>query len=180
MIGGGHVGYNWQTSNWVFGVEVSGSGAEIEGGSTLLNTSGNPAKGLGDDLFDSKIRALFLAIVRLGYAWDRSLLYVKGGYAGAQVKTELREANPQDVNGKCACGGFDEKWRSGATVGAGLEYALTDSWILGLEYNYVRLGGHRDLIADGVSSALLADAPRDLHLLTGRLSYKFAGPISAK
>jgi outer membrane immunogenic protein len=133
IVGGGQIGYNFQNGNWVYGVELSGSGANINGG-------GAPPPGApfsaGDDNFESKIRALLLVTGRLGYAWDRTLLYAKGGYAGASIRTSVADSTCP-LGPPTSCGsGSDTSWRSGFTVGAGLEYAVANNWIVGVEYDY--------------------------------------------
>jgi outer membrane immunogenic protein len=171
FIGGGHIGYNWQTANWVLGVEVSGFGANIKGGATTV--PGDPFSA-GDDVFSSRIRSLFLATARVGVAWDRALLYVRGGYAGADVRTTV-----SDTVGSTGAGA-DSNWRSGGTVGVGLEYAFTDNLIGGVEYDYVRLNSASINLGDVNAQYVFNDAGRDLSLVYGRLSYKFGGPGVAR
>ena len=65
---GGQVGYRWQSTNWVFGLEGQGNWADFSG----ENISG--ATGLRDR---SKINAFGLFTGQVGYAWNNVLLYVK-------------------------------------------------------------------------------------------------------
>src|SRR5262245_1014523 len=37
FVGGGHIGCNWQTGQWVFGVEGDFEGSTLDGGYTLAN-----------------------------------------------------------------------------------------------------------------------------------------------
>jgi hypothetical protein len=77
-LAGGHLGFNHQFGRWVGGAEVSLSDSDVAS---------------NEDDFGAKteIDKLFLATVRLGYAWDRSLAYVKGGYASADLKLAVDE-----------------------------------------------------------------------------------------
>src|SRR5437764_225709 len=70
-VAGGQVGFNWQTGSLVLGVEGSGDWADIKG-------SGQSALFV-QDINNTKISSLFTVTGRVGWAWDRTLLYVKGG-----------------------------------------------------------------------------------------------------
>src|SRR5205085_386043 len=81
---------------------------------------------LGEDTTGSqttKLRWLTTVRARLGYAWDRSLLYVTGGLAGGGVKSSVSVA--QFVGGPTLFSGSTSDTRWGWTVGAGYEYAFT-------------------------------------------------------
>jgi outer membrane immunogenic protein len=163
-LAGGHLGFNHQFGRWVGGAEVSLSGGDVEGSSVNELTFGDSSA-----LTRTEIDSLFLATVRLGYAWDRSLAYVKGGYASADVK--LRGAW-EDFD-------FSSSERhAGFTVGAGFEYALTNRVILGLEYNRVDLGSatHVGFLSDNddiVDAIPVRVEPDVLHVAMARLSLKF-------
>jgi opacity protein-like surface antigen len=77
-LGGGQIGANWQTGSWVLGVQADASAADITGQNSCFT-------GLGGVLCGRTINALGTLTGRVGYAWDRSLAYVKGG--GAWIDT---------------------------------------------------------------------------------------------
>lgn len=171
IIGGAQVGYNWQTGPLVFGLEASYSGADIKG------TSRSPVGG-ADDNFEARIRSLILATGRVGYAWNNWLFYGKGGYAGADVSTSV-----SDTVGVFAFqlgAGSDRQWHSGWTAGVGLEYAITSNWIVGIEYDYVSLQSKNHELGSLGGSYLWSVDPNNLHVVVGRLSYKFGGPVVAR
>ncbi|MEI9803190.1 MAG: outer membrane protein [Pseudolabrys sp.] len=114
---GGTVGYNWQFSPWVLGLEGDIGWSSIRG-------SGN-CGGLSCD-----VRNNWLATARgrVGYAWDRVLPYVTGGAAFGDVKTSV------------AGFGDSTTTKTGWTVGGGLEMAIAGPWTAKLEYLYVDLG----------------------------------------
>ena len=107
---GGYVGCNWQTSSLVFGVEGDGEWANLKG-STIFNT---PAP---SDFYETKIRSQESLRARVGYAFDRVLLYVTGGVAFANI-------NEHDQLG--VTGGFTDHstTRTGWTAGAGVQLRL--------------------------------------------------------
>ena len=109
---GGTVGYNYQMSNIVLGLEADYNWANIKD----YENSGNTMDGFGT------VRG------RLGLAWDRALLYVTGGYAFSNFKT--------------CCGDNDEsaKFGSGWTIGTGVEYAIMPHVTIKLEGLYMDFG----------------------------------------
>jgi outer membrane immunogenic protein len=166
VVGGGHIGINFQVGTWVYGLELSGSGAGISGGATTL--PGSPFSS-GDDIFSSKISALFLLTGRVGFTWERALVYAKGGFAGARARTSV-----SDTFGSIGAGS-GSNWRSGFTAGVGVEYAMSHNLVIGIEYDYARLGAGSVSLGDANGQYAFHDDARDLHLLLGRVSYKFGG-----
>lgn len=76
--------------------------------------------------------------LRFGYAFGRLLPYVTGGLAYGKLR----------ANGYDAVGGFlfqtnASTWQAGWTVGAGVEYALTDTFSVKAEYLYTEMNGVR-------------------------------------
>ena len=78
----------------------------------------------------SKIDDLWTVTGRLGYAWDRSLTYVKGGYANGRVSydTFVTSSGLPTTTSKAREGGW--------TLGAGWEYAFWQNVSLALEYDW--------------------------------------------
>ena len=162
FIGGGQIGYNWQVSNWVWGLEASFAGSTIKGSSTNFV----------DDQFTNKLRDLLLVSGRLGYASNNWLFYGKGGYAGASRRASVLD------NGIVSPGvgsGSASAWHNGWNVGAGIEYGLTAHWILGVQYDYVNLSAQNYQLdgTDGGGLSYLFAIKANYQLVTGRASYKF-------
>lgn len=142
FFGGGQIGYNYQFDNsWVIGVEADIEWSGIEG-----ELSGNGNVFLDDDLVGgarfsagSEIEWFGTIRARLGYAWDRVFLYGTGGAAYGSVKSHgsitFFDENESET---FSASKSDTQW--GWTVGAGLEYAITDHWTFKTEYLYVDLG----------------------------------------
>ncbi len=127
-VGGGLVGaslgYNWQVSNFVFGLEGDGSAAWVRG-STLGIPPAFPACFLPN--CEANLEALGTGRARLGIVVDRFLPYLTGGGAiGALHGQEGGSGGTRAVVG----------W----TVGAGIEAKLSQDWSAKLEYLHLDLG----------------------------------------
>lgn len=180
---GGHIGYNWQLGSAVLGLEGSGDWADISGGNApALAPQGTDR---------SHISAIWMVTGRAGYAWDRALLYLRGGAAFVR-EDYARVCNGIVGGGLCLPVGsiaeFSSETRVGGVVGAGFEYAVTNNLILGLEGDYLPLGT-RDIrfVANppnscgaGVGQPCTIAVKENLWTVTGRLSWKFGGPVVAK
>ena len=177
FVGGGQVGFNWQVTNWVFGVEAMYDYANVKGTTNPLR-GGAPPLGM-DDNFETRIRALFLGTARVGYAWNNWLMYLKGGYAGGDIRVSV-----VDIVGANQGSGSDTHWRNGWTIGGGVEYGLTPNWTVAAEYNYIRLQSGTYELGGTAAPALYTFVvdTRDTHLATVRLNYKFGwgGPVVAR
>jgi outer membrane immunogenic protein len=79
---GGQVGYRWQMTNWVFGLEAQGDWANLKGSNSSL-TAIIPFTN------QTKIDALGLFTGQVGYAFNNVLLYAKGGAAVTDNKYSL-------------------------------------------------------------------------------------------
>jgi outer membrane immunogenic protein len=148
---GGTVGANYQMGSWVFGVEGDGDWANLDG--TTFNTS---CTGVGCETSSD-----FLATVRgrVGYAWDRLLVY---GTAGAAFA---------DVQAAAGVLPFMSSTQAGWTAGAGLEYAVTPNWSAKVEYLFVDLGNASCGAANcgGTTTAVSLDE----NVIRGGFNYRF-------
>ena len=81
-LGGGQIGANWQIGQWVLGAEADASAADLRGENTCFS-------GIGGINCGHVVNDLETVTGRLGYAWDRSLLYAKGGAAWAETSYNL-------------------------------------------------------------------------------------------
>lgn len=163
-IGGGQAGFLWQWGNAVFGIEGTYSATDLDATTTATLAPDRSRR--------SKIDDLWTVTGRLGYAWDRSLSYVKGGYANGRVSydTFVTSSGLPTTTSKAREGGW--------TLGAGWEYAFWQNVSLALEYDYVRLniGDRNQTVFPGfVSPETVTSARADIHAITGRLNFKF-GP----
>ena len=142
-FGGAQVGYNWQWDHLVLGLEADIQGGSIRDTNTAtlpyLSTRSTITVASKNDMdwFGS-------ARARLGYASDRWLVYVTGGFAFGDPKYSYKVT--KDVvavtatSGGPCCASASKGSSSGYILGAGAEYALDNNWTLGAEFDYLNFG----------------------------------------
>ena len=139
IFGGGTIGYNFQIGPWVLGPEFEFG---VLGNDKLVVV--NNDDGLYVDYGYYGVLA-----GRIGYAFDRTLLYAKGGFAFAKIKSaggEFDGFGLEDDGGKWGFdgneAGIGEKTRYGWALGAGVEhaFAFAPNWSVKLEYLYMDFG----------------------------------------
>jgi len=128
IIGGGQIGYNWQMNNIVLGVEADFQGS----GQKASATGAIPGASV---TISERIRYFGTVRARVGYAFDRTLVYVTGGWAYTNVASDISAT----VGGVTATASSNTT-KSGGTVGAGIEYAFAGPWTGKIEYLYVDSG----------------------------------------
>ncbi|HZT89712.1 MAG TPA: OmpA family protein [Stellaceae bacterium] len=144
VTGGGQIGWQWQWNSIVFGGEGEFKGDGLGRGTTLTPAPGAHDPGapavfpfIGGDHFsarqdwDASIRG------KIGFAWDRWLLYGTGGWAFSDVK--LR-ANFIPVGIFPAATASQTKNLSGPTYGGGIEYWVAPNVSIAGEYRYTDYG----------------------------------------
>jgi outer membrane autotransporter protein len=93
-LGGGTLGYNYQTGKWVVGVEGDVAGTSTNGSTPCAPLAVNPNTFLGalqNTTCSDSLDWIATATARLGYAWTpRSLLYVKAGAAFTDEKASAQ------------------------------------------------------------------------------------------
>jgi outer membrane immunogenic protein len=137
VIGGGQIGYNWQLSSWVLGLEADIQGSGERGSSTGCSAAGCPA-GSAFLSIDQRLQWFGTVRGRVGILpTERVLLYATGGLAYGQLDTTFT-AGLNGTGNAAAVG--SSSTRAGWTVGAGVEAAIDPHWSIKLEYLYVDLG----------------------------------------
>jgi outer membrane immunogenic protein len=113
-FGGGQIGYNWQgvlNPSLVIGIEADIQGADISDSIGVEKQSLN---------YFGTVRG------RLGYAFERTLVYATGGFAYGEVEYKNPVFSLTDT-------------QTGWVVGGGIEYKLTPAWSLKGEYQFLSL-----------------------------------------
>jgi outer membrane immunogenic protein len=171
VFGGGQMGYNWQASNIVFGLEGTISGMGNSG------SVANPVFGARDDLFSWHTNWMATITGRFGVTANNNLFYFKAGYAGINDRMSVSDVLPPAFGS-----GSDTQWHNGWTVGAGWEYGITQNWIAGLEYDYSAFQTKGYQLAGAAAPGVYSFdvKPHDVQSVVARLSYKFSGPLVAR
>jgi outer membrane immunogenic protein len=140
-IYGFHAGFQQQWGIWVLGIEAAYSACFHECNGTV-GPLGPPFA--ADLAHYNKITNLFTVGPRLGWAWDRWMFFVTGGYAVASLKGQY-VVNSTGLQVFPTFSG--QSWNDGWFAGAGIEYMvykgpLVDV-ILGAEYQHIDLRDKR-------------------------------------
>ena len=155
---GGTLGYNWQFQNFVLGIETDFAGSDFKSGPQPSSST----FGCGSGPCETNVTWFGTTRGRLGYAWDRWLVYATGGWAYGKVHSRIDNTAPF----------FDDggKTRSGWTAGGGAEWAFMGNWSAKLEYLHVDFGNY-----DIGTSIPTPTATTRLDLVKLGLNYKFWG-----
>ena len=171
FIGGGQAGYNWQSGAFVFGLETDFDGTTASksfnsignpfGPGSIITTSGGSIVNLsGDSLnVNASARLSWLGTTRgrIGFVAtpdNRLMFYGTGGiaYGGGSGHLSIF-----DNTSGLFWQGQPSSSRVGWTLGAGVEYAITNNVTIKGEYLYYNLGSSNFNV--GGNSTVLADFP---------------------
>jgi outer membrane immunogenic protein len=165
-VAGGQVGYRWQSNQLVVGLEAQGDWADLNRTQTSLI---NP-------LFSTRVKtdAIGLFTGQIGWAWNASLLYVKGGAAVTGNRFDILRS----LDGINVVGGGETRW--GASVGGGWEFGFAPNWSIGVEYDHLFMGqGNNTFSFPVVVNPIVADAlnriRQDVDMVTVRINYRIGG-----
>jgi len=125
LLVGGTLGLNLQAGAFLFGVETDADWSTVHGSNSNSYCSAITANAI----CETKSDWLGTGRLRIGYVFDRVLLYGTGGIAFGNIQAGL---NPPAT--------FDSATNVGWTAGAGVEFAFAENWTAKLEYLYVDLG----------------------------------------
>lgn len=191
FLGGGTVGYNWQApgSNVVFGLEGEAGYLHVRGSRQDVNAAAF-GFALPDSVNTTRIGDAYGVIAgRIGYSWDRTLLYAKGGVAFVGNSYSFSDTCNTIALG-CGSGLLVINHNDVQTtyaVGAGIEYAFTPNWSLKGEYLY--LGTHKTNIESGPTltpgtPTIYTNSSTDpgIHTVKVGVNYRFnwGAPVVAK
>ncbi len=145
FLGGLHAGFNWQTGPLLLGVE---SDIELSG----VEGSGTGSLGAGHT---TNLDWLGSLRGRIGLPSGNTLFYLTGGlaYGNAEIQSAALSYS---------------EWRTGWTLGGGIEQAFTPNVTARLEYRYTDLGSW-----ESESAGALDRTDLTLNTLRAGLSFKF-------
>jgi len=167
---GGQIGYRWQSSAWVLGLEAQGNWADLAG-------SNESDVFVGIFANRSHVNAFGLFTGQVGYAVDNALFYVKGGAAVTSNNFDVLGLTAPVPNSVV---GTSSQTRWGGTLGAGVEYGFASNWSAGIEYDHLFMPTQ-----DSTLTSVGPPSPGSLFgvenitqgvdLVTARLNYRFGG-----
>jgi outer membrane immunogenic protein len=169
---GGQIGYRWQANQWVFGLEAQGDWADLSSQRVSLF---DPTLSLR-----TKTDGIGLFTGQIGYAWNQTLLYVKGGAAVTSNRFSILD----NLNfGAELASASSTRW--GGVVGVGFEYGFTPNWSFGVEYDHLFMGDANNTftIVAPFAAVINNRVSQDVDMVTLRLNYRFGGygaPVAAR
>jgi outer membrane immunogenic protein len=171
-IAGGQIGFNWQVNWAVFGFEADASWAHIDG-SGIGPAFGGSCLQQGDPC-RSKIDSLGTITGRFGVAFDRTLVYAKGGAAWVNQEHTAGFTTDPFLNWS----GTTSKTLWGWTIGGGVEFAFSPNWSGKIEYNYIDLDDEQFTFTFSPPQFFGAAGTlhQSLHTLKLGVNYRFGGP----
>lgn len=176
-LGGLEAGYNYQFANkWVVGIEGDVAATNVHGGRLAGINDGLGATGRNTGAFTPAFYTVtdknnWVATLtgRVGYAWNRTLIYVKGGVAaedsstsvnciyGPTGGTPLIDTNGNVVGARSCINpagvpraAFSTPWytRVGWTGGFGTEFDLGKGWSAKSEWDFLSFDRHTATTTD--------------------------------
>jgi outer membrane immunogenic protein len=128
---GGQLGFNMQMGGWFWGTEADFGYLGLK---KSIVQHGSPR-----NFVEVKFGAYGVAAARAGVVLDRALIYGKAGVAFAKIRNTGGDLDggtiidPSDVTEL-------DKTHIGWAAGTGIEYGLSSSWSVKLEYVYMAFG----------------------------------------
>jgi outer membrane immunogenic protein len=174
-IGGVQAGYNWQSANWVFGVEADIQASSQSDNKVCIITCIPPIQSVR---FEQEMSWLGTVRGRLGYSVGPTLFYVTGGAAFGDVKTTITAIAGPFVNVDTISAS-----RTGYAVGGGIESGfelfglLGKGWTAKSEYLFVDLG-RSDWVLPNSGFEFTTRVQE--HIFRSGVSYHFNQPVVAK
>ena len=156
----------------MLGIQGDISAADLRGENTCFS-------GLGGINCQHIISAIGTVAGRVGFAWDRSLVYAKAG--GAWTNTTYNLLG--NTNALALGSGSTGLTSGGWVAGAGLEYALTNNWTTVVECDHIGVGSTTvPFPTMAVINAQNIAVKQSIDILKLGVNYKFAwaGPVVAR
>lgn len=176
-LAGGEAGYNWQSGNYVVGVESDLFWTGIRGNdSSQISAGAFPGVGAVDAdnwRWGGTLRA------RGGFTIDRWLMFFTGGYAFG----DIQHTNTPPAGSGLPVDRFNVT-ANGLTAGAGFAYAITNNVSAKFEYRYYNFMGHNR--PGGAPTGLTVNGQlpyttnSSFSVVSIGLDFKFGGPVIAK
>ncbi len=196
FFGGPQIGWNYQIGHLVVGNEIDVSFTALNASRTdrisIAPVPGIQPGGSDTRTISSKTEWFGTATARLGFAWDRVLLYSKGGVAVAHFKYGVDDTSVfQDPFGGppftsvTSFRGSDT--RIGWTVGAGVEWAVWENLSAKIEYDYLGFANKPvaldPIVGFAFTPQLVVNVEHSIQTVKAGLNWRFgptAAPVAAR
>jgi outer membrane immunogenic protein len=156
FLGGAQIGANAQF-NWL----VVG----LEGDFSWTGLKGSGTNSLGDTI-NTNVNWTSTVTGRVGAAFDRLLVYGKGGLALANDQSSFT-----DLGGITSNNGSIT--RTGWTVGGGLEYGFDKNWSAKVEYDYLGFGSQTMNFTTPLAGPVSSNASLNVQEVKAGLNFRF-------
>ena len=160
-IGGGQVGFNYQMNNFVFGIE-----GDIDA-TSLKKTGPGVVTGIGTLQASASTDWVATLAGRIGFAFDRWMLYAKGGGAWVQNSATLTNL----TTGASVSG---SNTNSGWVLGVGAEWAFAGPWSAKIEYDHLEFG-NKSFAAPVIAAGDTFNQSRNIDMVKFGIKYRFGG-----
>ncbi len=161
-VGGGQLGVRFDFApDWILGLEGTYTAGTVD--DTLSSVA------VADRSRSVEISDQFTVVLQLGHSWGDWLLYVKGGYANAEIDTYSNVIS----TGVLTSASSDRE--GGWTAGIGIDHLIAPNVVLGLSYDYSSYSPDDRLNTQLVPFATtnIQNIDANVHLVTARLSWLF-------
>jgi outer membrane immunogenic protein len=172
FIGGVQAGCDFQTTNWVFGIQGSSDFGNVKGSHAIVNLPGFTES--------NKLDQIYTVSGRIGYLWTPQLLtYGKVGVA------YVRNRNQVFFPGGALFESSNRFYDPGVLAGAGIEWMFAPNWSVFVEGSYIwnedDSAAHDYATPAGVPIEVINNRQRIIMGLAG-INYRFnwGGPVVAK
>ncbi|MCB1533569.1 MAG: porin family protein [Rhodoblastus sp.] len=168
---GGTLGYNWQTANRI----VVGLETDLDYRTKTTVTPPFSVSSQTNDGYLGTLRG------RVGYGFDRALIYVTGGlaYGNAAAPNAIVSLPLAAFAVRNGSPGLQAGW----TVGAGAEFAVTNNWSIKGEYLYADLGSKGVTYTNAALVPFAVGEKSTDHIARAGVNYRFGfggAPVYAK
>jgi outer membrane immunogenic protein len=169
FLGGGQIGYNFQSGWAVFGVQADIAGLDVKGTTPCLTVLSCTAKSNWLATVSGRVG---------GIVADKTLVYVKGGAAWLNTTHSLNVPTLGGLGGFLGLGGASaDSTTLGWLLGFGAEYAFTRNWSAFIEYDYMDFDKKSialNLVAPGAGTAVAnVSIQNKLSIAKVGVNYKF-------
>jgi outer membrane immunogenic protein len=173
FLGGGQVGYNWQTGWLVLGAQADIAGLDVKGTTPCIIVLSCTSKSNWLATVSGRVGAVVL---------DRGLIYAKGGVAWMNTDHTVNTGTVPPVQLTSV---NSTAW--GWLVGFGTEWMITRNWTAFVEYNYIEFDKKNEAFRLNIGApvpvvTVNADLKNTLSVAKVGVNYKFdwGTPILAK